>query len=206
VLILAGIRGTDAAAVDCALGLVDALADRPDAAPGWNMDIVPIVNPWGWVHDMAGDIYGIDVELDFATFDSSEARILRRFLREKRYDLAVELRENQSAEGFAIAQYGVDTRRASEQITRRVQAEGFALETRTELTLFQPRQGIVEVPMWGLKVLQVTRRLPAAGYLRRNVSSTVYAVETPASLTLAERVAMQRIAVEALLEAHGSEK
>jgi hypothetical protein len=57
--------------------------------------------------------------------------------------------------------------------------------------------------MWGLTILRLSRQLTLAGYVRRNVSDLVFAVVTPSQRPLAERVAMQRIAVEMLLSEYG---
>jgi hypothetical protein len=46
---------------------------------------------------------------------------------------------------------------------------------------------------------RLTRQLTIAGYMRRNVSSGVFSIVTPARLPLQDRIAMQRAAVEALL-------
>jgi hypothetical protein len=56
--------------------------------------------------------------------------------------------------------------------------------------------------MWGLGFLRLLRQLTLAGYVRQNVSSGVYTIVTPQRAPLADRMAMQRMAIETLLHAY----
>lgn len=202
VLVLAGVHGDAAAGVDYLVDFISKRADPTDAA-GYDMDIIPIVNPWGYVHDRPFNRNGVEIGRDFATFDSHEARVVRRFLREKRYDLVIDLREDPDAAGFYMWQYGLADETVSAGIVSSVQADGYPIEKDTSLVFLKPRNGIVAAPMWGLAILRLSRQLTLAGYVRQNVSDVVFAVVTPSQRPLAERVAMQRIAVEMLLSAYG---
>jgi hypothetical protein len=202
VLVLAGIHGDAVAGVDYAADLAPILASPPGPA-AYDMDIIPIVNPWGYVHDLPLSGTGVEIGIDFADFDSPEARVIRRFLREKRYDLVIDLREDPDAAGFYIWQYGLSDETVSAKIVSSVQAEGYPIENDAGLVFLKPRNGIVAAPMWGLTILRLSRRLTLAGYVRRNVSDLVFAVVTPSRRPLAERLAMQRIAVETLLSEYG---
>jgi hypothetical protein len=202
VLVLSGVHGDAAAGVDYLVGFVSKRAE-PTGAAGCDMDIIPIVNPWGYVHDLPLNRNGMEIGRDFANFDSHEARVIRRFLREKRYDLVIDLREDPDAEGFCIWQYGLPDETVSAAIVRRVQAEGHPIENDTSLVLLKPRDGVVAAPMWGLTFLRLFRELTLAGYVRRNLSDVVFTVVTPSQRPLAERIAMQRIAVEMLLDEYG---
>ncbi len=146
---------------------------------------------------------GVDIGLDFTDFDSHEARVLRRFLREKHYDLVLDLREDPDANGFCIWQYGLDGAGASGRMVSRVQAAGYPIAHDTSLMFLKPRNGIVEAPLWGLTFLRLSRQLTIAGYIRRYVSNIVFSAVTPAALPLEDRIAMQRIAVETLLDEYG---
>ena len=202
VLVLAGIHGDETAGVDYAAGLVGLLVAPPVPA-AYDMDIIPIVNPWGYVHDLPLNGKGVEIGRDFATFDSQEARVVRRFLREKRYDLVIDLREDPDAAGFYMWQYGMADETVSARIVSSVQAEGHPIESDTSLGFLRPRNGIVAAPIWGLTILRLSQQLTLAGYVRQNVSELVFTVVTPSRRPLAERVAMQRIAVEMLLGEYG---
>jgi hypothetical protein len=205
VLLLAGMHGNETAGVACALGVVDRLAPATPATAAYGMDVVPLLNPWGYVHDLATAPGGVDIATDFASFDSHEARILRRFLREKRYDLVVDLREDAAAEGFSIWQYGLPDTEAARRVVERVRQTGYPIADSATVAFLRPKDGVVDAPMWGLTILRLTRRLTLAGYVRgEGVSNTVFTVVTPAGLPLVDRTAMHRIAVETLLDAYGA--
>jgi hypothetical protein len=202
VLILAGIQGDATAGVDYLLDAVGILAAAAPGSVACDMDILPIVNPWGYVFNLPFNRNEINIGRDFVTFDSPEARVIRRFLRAKQYDLVIDLREDPDASGFFIWQYGLADENVSAQIVSRIRSSGFPVENDAGLLLLKPRDGIVAAPMWGLTFLRLFRQLTLAGYVRQNVSSVVYTVVTPQRLPLADRVAMQRMAVETLLNAY----
>ena len=199
VLVIAGVNGNGAAGVEYALGLVRELATPPGPAALYDADILPLSNPWGWVHGVGASPNGVDIDWDFADFASHESRIIRRFLREKRYDLVLDLREDPEATGFYIWQYGLDSTAASERIVGDLRAKGYPIEADMRKVLFKPRDGIIAAPMWGLTLMRLFDHLTLSGYIRQNTSTVVYSVVTPTVLPLAERIAMQRIAVETLL-------
>jgi hypothetical protein len=203
VLVLAGIHGDATAGVEYVSGLVGALAATPPGYAACDMDIIPLVNPWGYVHDLPFNRNGVEIGRDFANFNSHEARVIRRFLREKQYDLVIDLREDPDAEGFFIWQYGLVDENVSTKIVSSIRADGYPVENDTSLMFLKPRDGIVAAPMWGLTFLRLSRQLTLAGYVRRNASNVVFTVVTPIRRPMAERVAMQRIAVETLLGAYG---
>jgi len=200
VLIVAGVHGNETAGVECALQLVRSLSAAVPASAPYNLDLLPMLNPWGYVHDLPDSPVGVDIATDFSSFDSHEARLMRRFLRDKRYDLVVDLREDADAEGFSIWQYGLPDTRVARLVVDRVRAAGFPIADSPAFTFLRPKEGVVEAPMWGLTVLRLSRELTLAGYIRGGgVSALVFTVVTPAGRPLPDRAAMQRIAVDALL-------
>jgi len=200
VLIIAGVQGNGAAGVEYTLDLVREFATpSASAAALYDADILPLANPWGWVHAVGPGSKGVDIEWDFANFASHESRIIKRFLREKRYDLVLDLREDLDATGFYIWQYGLDSTAASERIVGELRAQGYPIEADIRRLLFKPRHGIIAAPMWGLTLMKLFDQLTLCGYIRQNTSAVVYSVVTPTVLPLKERIAMQRIAVETLI-------
>jgi hypothetical protein len=204
VLVLAGLHGNETAGVHYVLELIQNLTGPVRSAALYDMDILPLVNPWGYVHDRPSSWNGVDIGRDFSGFESHEARVVRRFLREKQYDLVLDLREDPQALGFCLWQYGMDSTGVSARIVGRIQAAGYPIDHESNMILLRPRDGIVDAPLWGLTFLRMLRQLTIAGYMRRNVSSSVFTVVTPASLALDDRIAMQRIAVEELLAAYAA--
>lgn len=199
VLVLAGTRGNETAGVEYVLTLIERLQSTPGSTTLYDLDIIPMANPWGWVHDLPFTQGGVDIADDFNRFDSREARIIRRFLRDKRYDLVLDLREDPRARGFYLRQYAIGQIEAATRIIDRLRTAGYPIESDPDGILMKPKKGIVDMSGWSLAVMRWTRQLTMAGYIRQNVSSGVFSVVTPANLPLADRIAMQRVAVEGLL-------
>jgi hypothetical protein len=199
VLVLAGTHGNETAGLEAALALIERLRSAPGSDTLYDLDIIPLINPWGWVHDRPLTQAGIDIADDFNRFDSREARIVRRFLRGKRYDLVLDLREDPRAAGFYLRQYASGRIEAAARIIDRMRAAGDPIESNSDRVLLKPQNGVLDVPGWSLAVMRWTRRLTMAGYIRQNVSNMVFSVVTPANLPLPDRVAMQRVAAEGLL-------
>jgi hypothetical protein len=199
VLVLAGTRGNETAGLEYVLTLIERLRSVPGPDTLYDLDIIPMANPWGWVHDRPDTHGGVDIADDFNRFDSKEARIIRRFLRDKRYDLVLDLREDPDATGFYLKQYAIGRIETSVRIIDRLRAAGYPIESDPDRFLLKPKNGIVDMPGWSLAVMQSARQLTMAGYIRQSVSSIVFSVVTPANLPLADRIVMQRVAAEALL-------
>jgi hypothetical protein len=199
VLVLAGTHGNETAGLEYALTLIERLRSAPAPDTLYDLDVIPMANPWGWVHDRPYTWGGVDIAGDFNRFNSKEARIIRRFLRDKRYDLVLDLREDPRAGGFYLRQYAIGRIEASARIIDRLRTAGYPIESDSDGILLKPQDGILDMPGWSLAVMRSARQLTMAGYIRQNVSSRVFSVVTPARLPLADRIAMQRAAAEELL-------
>lgn len=200
VLIVAGVNGNEAAGVEGALATIDQLSAPHGREALFDADILPLVNPWGWVHGMGRNPMRIDIDRDFGSFESREARIIRRFLRDKRYDLVMDLREDTEATGFSIHLFGMDATVAAERVLAAAGARGYPIEGRPA----GPRSGLVAVSSWHLTLLEWLGSVSFPAYARRQVASVVYLIVTPTILPLADRVALQRMAIEALIAEHAA--
>jgi hypothetical protein len=94
ILISAGIHGNEPAGAECALRFVEAIARSPEKYKDIAFDIIPLVNPWGWAHDIRFNQAGIDINRDFATFDSQEAQIVRHTLGNNQFSMMFDLHED----------------------------------------------------------------------------------------------------------------
>lgn len=200
ILINGGVHGNEPAGSKYTLQLIDAIADDPEKFNQFEIDIIPIVNPWGWVHDIRHNQEGIDINRDFASFNSQEAEIIKRGLVGKSYDLMLDLHEDPRADGFYLWQYGLENKTISEQVVSRIQSMAYPIEQNISFIALKTKNGIIDAPMWGIKYTELTRQMSIANYYRRNHSQRVYTVETPTRLPLEDRLIMQRTAVEMIIE------
>ena len=93
VLLSAGIHGNEPAGVDCMIDFIEDLSKSPSKFSPFTFNIIPIVNPWGWIHNIRFNKDGIDINRDFASFNSQEAKILEQILDGETYDLMIDFHE-----------------------------------------------------------------------------------------------------------------
>ncbi len=202
ILINAGIHGNEPASVACVMQLLEQLVEHPHQFGSVTIDIIPIVNPWGWVHDIRFNHDGIDINRDFSTFDSQESRIITKFLKDRHYDLMLDLHEDPSAGGFYLYQYGIDDLTIAENLIDTIRNMGYPIEENVSMVILKTENGIIDAPMWGLRYMRITGQLTLSNYYRLNNSPHVYTIETPTSLPMAHRLTMQRTAVGVLITAN----
>jgi len=199
VLFSAGIHGNEPAGTECALRFVEALAQSPERYRDIAFDIIPLVNPWGWVHDIRFNQAGIDINRDFASVDSQEADIIRQALGKDEFDLMFDLHEDPGAKGFYIYQYGLKDRQVAERIVAAIEDMGYPVEQDVKMVVLKTQNGIIDAPMWGLHYMRLTGQLSITNYYRLYHSHYVFTVETPTVLPIEDRLKMQRTAVEMLI-------
>ncbi len=199
VLINAGIHGNEPAGVECLIRFIESISNATETFPDIAIDIVPIINPWGWQHDIRFNRDGIDVNRDFAALRSQESKLIQSYAADRPYDLMIDLHEDPSATGFYLYQYGRKDFTLSQDITKSIRQMGFPLEQNVNMVILKTRDGIIDAPMWGLWYMRLTRQLSIANYYRLNNSRNVFTIETPVSLDLQSRLTMQQVAVSQLL-------
>jgi hypothetical protein len=205
ILVNAGIHGNEPAGVACILQLLEQLAKHPDQYRSIAIDIIPMVNPWGWVHDIRFNRDGTDINRDFSTFDSQEAGIMKKFLKGRQYDLMLDLHEDPAASGFYMYQYGIDDITVADGLIDTIKKMGYPIEENVSMVILKTKNGIIDAPVWGLWYMRLTGQLTLSNYYRLNNSQQVYTIETPTALPMKDRLSMQLSAVEVLITANTSE-
>lgn len=200
VLISAGIHGNEPAGAECALQFVEKLAATPETFGQMAFDVVPLVNPWGWVHDIRFNREGTDVYRDFASDNAQETRIIKHYLQGKQYDMMLDLHEDPGAEGFYVYQYALADSRACRQAVAAVRRMGYPIEQNVKMVVLKTDDGVIDAPRWGLTYMQLSGQLSITNYYRLNHSQYVFTVETPTRLQWADRLQMQQTAVHIFLE------
>jgi murein peptide amidase A len=191
VLITAGVHGDEPAGVEAAVALIEALARGELRSPDAQVDIVPLVNPWGWSRNLRVNGNGLDINRDFVDFESDEADIVKALLCRQRYDLTVDLHESSRSEGFYSYVYDPPNPDAAKALARAVANRGVSLRR------VKGNDGFVDVTR---PKADHPRKPTLAWYCRRHVAKRVYTLETPARRDMRERVATQRFAIGFLMD------
>ncbi len=198
-LIVGGVHGNEPAGTEAALQFIAQLVASPSLYPETAFDIIPLANPWGWVHNRRRNYERYDLNRDFARFHTQETRLLRDFLRGKRYDLALDLHEDSSANGFYVYQYAEDTPRPARDLITQERAAGHSIAQEARMVILTARDGVIRAPMWTLYFVRAIRTMSIGNVLRLDYSDRAYTLETPSSFPMETRVDMDLLALHYFL-------
>jgi len=179
VLIVSGVHGTETAGVEAVLRIAELLARDPGRYEGVSIDLVPVINPWGWVYGYRYDGDGEDVNRDFASRRTQEARIMRRLMDHGGpYDLVLDLHESKKP-GYFIYQYLSAAEGFGGAYVRLLGRLGRPRENTYREAMFAARDGILSIPAAALPWVALGGRLSLEQYARLHGTRHAYTVETP---------------------------
>lgn len=201
-LLTGGVHGDEPAGVELMLHIIETLTENPQEYEHINFDIIPLVNPWGWSHDIRYNQEEIDVNRDFASFNSQESVIVKEFTERKEYDLVIDCHEDPNAKGFYLYQIANPYESLSRKIIEEIREMGYPIEQDVRMVILKTDDGLINAPLWTLWVVRLVRQLSLTNYLRLNNNELVYLIETPTHLNMEDRLIMQNKALEMLLNHH----
>ena len=201
VLITGGIHGNEPASVETVLTFVRTLGSKPDLYPNVEFHILPLLNPWGWTRDLRFNADGTDINRDFASFSSVEARAIRSLVGQMDFDLVVNHHEDPEATGFYMYQYARPDQALCRQVIEAVRQSGFPVEQEIHMLLLKTEAGLIDAPMWGLWYMRLTRQLSFDNYCRLEMAKNVFTIETPMHFPMDTRVTVQTSALHILIQA-----
>jgi hypothetical protein len=181
--------------------LIERMVGTPDAIPACTLEVIPLVNPWGWSHHTRFNRRGVDINRDFASFDSDEARIVCGNVLRNQYHLIIDLHEDPAARGFYMYQYGRQDTSVVAPIIQAVAEMGYPVEQDVKMVILKTENGVIDAPMWGLWYMKLTGQLSITNYGRLYNSPNVFTIETPTVLGWEDRLKMQQYAIERLFAA-----
>ena len=200
VFLASGVHGTESAGVEALLRLCQELARGPRLYAEVSLDIVPVVNPWGWVHGYRYDGEGEDVNRDFSSRRTQEARIVRSFIdRNGPYDLVLDLHESKK-NGYFIYQYLPASHGLGGEYVRMLGRRGKPRENAYREGIYATVNGILSMPVSALPWVALGGRLSLEQYTRLHGTRHSYTVETPLRDAFDERVAIHRETVGLFVE------
>ncbi len=188
VLLTAGVHGTEPAGVEALLRFVERLARDPSRLPGAFIDVVPIVNPWGYVYGYRYNGDGQDVNRDYASHRTQEAVLIRDLIREDGpFDLVVDLHESKN-DGYFLYEYRAPAAGMGGAFASLVSGLGLPQENAYREWIFRARDGILRTPAAVLPWVALARSLSLDEYARMRGTADTYTVETPVSGDFEQRV------------------
>jgi hypothetical protein len=205
VFLSGGIHGNEPAGVETLALFIESLARGPALYGNVSFEIVPLINPWGWAHDVRFNRDGIDINRDLAPQRSQEARMMAGYLKQGRYDLMIDHHEDPSASGFYMYQYAMPSQELSRQAIAAVRAGGLPVEQDVSMVILRTDDGLIDAPMWGLWYMLATGQIGVPNYSRLYNSDSVYTIETATSLDYGARLSAHQKARQIILDGLVSE-
>lgn len=190
ILVTGGMHGNEPAGTEVVLALIERIARVPADYADFEIDLVPLVNPWGWVHDMRHNGAGLDVNRTFLRGQSQESALLKAWLAGRKYDLAIDHHEDGHHNAFYALTYDNADLSACEKVTSVMRQHGF------DIRAFAQSQGFIHVSR---AEMPFERRTTISLYARLYHTERAYIIETPYYASTAQRVEMHRLAQEILL-------
>jgi len=200
VFLSGGIHGNEPAGVETLARFIELQARDPALYGNVSFEIVPLINPWGWAHDVRYNRDGIDINRDLAPQRSQEARIMAGYLKENRYDLMIDDHEDPSASGFYMYQYAMPSQDLSRKAIAAVRGGGLPIEQNVNMVILKTDDGLIDAPMWGLWYMRASNQIGVPNYSRLYNSDNVYTVETATQLNFEDRMSAHQQVRQVILD------
>jgi len=200
VFLSGGIHGNEPAGAETEARFIESLAGGDTRFSNVSFDIIPITNPWGWSHDVRYNQAGRDINRDFASFATQEAKMISAYLEDKHYDLMIDDHEDPTGKGFYLYQYAMPDQVVARKVIGAIRGMGYPIEQDVNMVTLKTEDGLIDAPMWGLWYMKATGQLSFPNYCRLFKSDRVYTVETPTLLNYEDRVNIHTKVREMILQ------
>lgn len=181
ILITGGVHGDEPAGVEAVLKFL--ARDNTELLEHFSFNIIPCINPYGYVHDKRENSKNVDINRSFEKEDVLEAVIVKEAVRDKQYTLAIDFHEDYDAKGFYIYEGIRDGGLIGPKIAEVVQTIGPIDTDDSGEDTEAIAQGVYKVnSKWGMQGL--------APYLLHKHSKHVIITETPTEWKLDQRIAL----------------
>lgn len=200
ILLVAGVHGNEPAGPEALMRFAEDLANGDAVHPGVVFDIVPILNPWGWVHRKRRNGAQQDLNRDFNSFKAPESVLIRDFYQRHAYDAIIDFHEDSHTRGFYYYRLANPDFALCRHIIDRVREAGHPIEDGRVMKIFRARDGVITSGMNSLRLARLIRQFSMTNYFRIEGSPNVFLFETPSKQPFENRVAMHRAALDALID------
>ncbi len=200
VLLTGGVHGNEPAGAEGVVQLIEHLAEHPELYAGHAIDMLPLVNPWGWTHGKRRNHDGIDINRSFAAFETQESALVRDFVKDKTYDLVIDHHEAPGSEGFFFFMLSREDGARCRRVIDRLKEQGHPIDQEDYFGILCNDDGILPVPRWMLCFVSWVRQLALTQFCRIENTHRALVVETPRRLPLKDRVAMHRLVQDVFLD------
>ncbi|MFP4500904.1 MAG: DUF2817 domain-containing protein [Candidatus Hydrogenedentota bacterium] len=199
VLVTGGVHGSEPMGAESVLRFIELLARTTEDYPDTAFVILPMVNPWGYVHNRRLNQQGRDINRDFGPFKTQEARFTQEALDGAQFDMVIDHHEDNTATGFYLYDLATPDETACREVIGAVRDAGHPIEQDAGMVIMKTDDGVIDTPVWPLHVAAWTVGNSLANYARLNHAATVFLLESPGRLRPEARLEMHALARQQLL-------
>lgn len=203
VLFTGGVHGNEPAGSEALLRFATDLVEKKVAYPGVAFDIVPVVNPWGWIYGLRRNKDNRDLNRDFASFKTNESLNMQYLCKRTQYDIMVDLHEDSHVSGFYMYRLANPDGALCSNIVEELFEAKYPIYNGRVSKVFKSVHGVITCPLWSLRLARFARQLSMSNYFRLEGCPQVFLFETPRMMPLESRVAIHLHALKTLLEKSG---
>jgi hypothetical protein len=179
ILLLGGAHGNEPAGPEAIIGFFTYISKHPDTYDDVAIDAIPMVNPWGWTHNVRQNGNGYDINRDFINFLTREARIVRDFGVRHAYYLVIDHHEARSDGAFIYA-YGDEDSKNARSLMKYLKNSGYAIVRHRWNGRRSVIDGVVSIPSVhrSYRPLRWKNRSTIARYFNRDGDAHSFTMET----------------------------
>ena len=207
VLLTGAVHGNEPAGAYALASLLRHSEELIQRFPDVCWHIVPVVNPWGFVHDHRFNEQGINVGVDFTLLKSKEALIVNAELQKREFDVAIDLHETSGPTSY-IQVHSLDDVKLYTPLVERMERSGHQLSRSPTMKPFRviaDKTGIRYYPSFvSYMTLMAERDTLPFLLIRRGIPS--YFIESGIKNDLAQRIAFAEEAVHGIVAGHAGRR
>ena len=191
ILITAGLHGDEPAGVEAALQFLE--RDNSSLIQNFSFDVIPCINPYGYIHNIRENREGIDINRSFEDDNIQESNMIKRTLEHKHFSLAIDFHEDCDADGFYLYEGNRDEKYLGPKLVKAAKHMCPIANEEPEDDSIPFSEGVYKVQeSWGTQGL--------TPYLLFYHSPHVFIFETPTNWSIHNRVNLHLSLLDNLLQ------
>ncbi len=186
-LILGGVHGNEPAGVLSNMEFIKQFRQR-NFSKQYNYKIVPLVNPWGFEHNVRFNGDGVDINRDFSGHDfaSQEARIIINTYKDVNPDIVIDSHEDNSRSESYFFVY-------SDQVEKKMKVfvnehPEFNYDSKLTYFMYKSNNGIVKIDPSILGLVKMANRWALSNFFLSKTSNVVVIESGANNVSITNRV------------------
>ena len=196
IMVMSGTHGDEPAGVEAALSLLE--GRHAQWLESFQFEVIPCLNPHGYVHYMRHNIRDVDINWAFRREDVPEVDVVKQLVAGRRFEAIVDFHEDWESPGYYLYEQARGRPAIGLDIVRRV-SEVCPINRESDIE-GSPADGGVVHPDIGAEVQRRGEGIPIALY--NGHTDHLITSETPTRESMGRRVQAHLITLDAMAEAH----